>query len=198
MLERRLFLGFVSEFCEGLSLWNSLRTRVGTRLWEMMTDKAEESAVVPQSQKKHPGKPITPPPSKKMQRMALLSVKEEGEGTSHPGGSAMTLEDVDPKVTAMSVSGDVPDKLPIPIVINMEVKEQLKKEIREFGGQYEKILKLLEGVQGPPELQRKFVIYAMKQAAKVQRQDLIGHLQEVLDKLELDHFLKKDTHTHNL
>ena len=47
----------------------------------------------PQSQKKHPGKPITPPPSKKMQRMALLSVKEEGEGTSHPGGSAMTLED---------------------------------------------------------------------------------------------------------
>ncbi|CAK7313937.1 Integrator complex subunit 6-like [Vulpes lagopus] len=99
---------------------------------------------------------------------------------------------------AMSVSGDVPDKLPIPIVINMEVKAQLKKEIREFGGQYEKILKLLEGVQGPPELQRKFVIYAMKQAAKVQRQDLIGHLQEVLDKLELDHFLKKDTHTHNL
>ena len=33
---------------------------------------------------------------------------------------------------------------------------------------------------------------------RVQRQDLIGHLQEVLDKLELDHFLKKDTHTHNL
>nr|XP_055194094.1 cancer/testis antigen family 45 member A6-like [Nyctereutes procyonoides] len=196
---------------------------------EVMTDKAEESAVVPESQTKRPGKPITPPPSKKMQRMALLSVKEEGEGTSHPGGSAMTLEDgedacptlpfltsptealslgpprhgsishqVDPKVTAMSLSGDVPDKLPIPIVINMEVKEKLKKEIREFGGQYEKILKLLEGVQGPPELQRKFVIYAMKQAAKVQRQDLIGHLQEVLDKLELDHFLKKDTHTHNL
>ena len=58
-----------------------------------MTDKAEESAVVPQSQKKHPGKPITPPPSKKMQRMALLSLKEKGEEASHPRGSAMSLED---------------------------------------------------------------------------------------------------------
>uniref|UniRef100_A0A8I3SAA1 INTS6/SAGE1/DDX26B/CT45 C-terminal domain-containing protein n=1 Tax=Canis lupus familiaris TaxID=9615 RepID=A0A8I3SAA1_CANLF len=155
---------------------------------------------------KHPRKSITPPSSKKMQRMALLSVKEEGEGASHPGGSAISLEDEffnmsgdcilpsqvdsysheltntskggllhktgsnalvriiftsclsadDFKVAAMSAS-DVPDKLPIPMVINMEIKEQLKKEIREFGGQHEKILKLLEGVQGPPELQRKFV-----------------------------------------
>ncbi|XP_038306878.1 integrator complex subunit 6-like isoform X1 [Canis lupus baileyi] len=146
---------------------------------------------------KHPRKSITPPSSKKMQRMALLSVKEEGEGASHPGGSAISLEDDDFKVAAMSAS-DVPDKLPIPMVINMEIKEQLKKEIREFGGQHEKILKLLEGVQGPPELQRKFVVYAMKQAVREQRQALIGHLQKVLDKLELDHFLKKDIHTDNL
>ncbi|XP_077744691.1 uncharacterized protein LOC144308221 [Canis aureus] len=107
------------------------------------------------------------------------------------------LERDDFKVAAMSAS-DVPDKLPIPMVINMEIKEQLKKEIREFGGQHEKILKLLEGVQGPPELQRKFVVYAMKQAVREQRQALIGHLQKVLDKIELDHFLKKDIHTDNL
>ena len=40
----------------------------------------------------------------------------------------------DPKVTATSVSGDVPDKLPIPVEINTEVKEQLKMEIRQLGG----------------------------------------------------------------
>ena len=32
--------------------------------------------------------------------------------------------------------------------------------------EYEKISKLLEGVQGPPEVQKKFVVYAMKEAAR--------------------------------
>ena len=40
----------------------------------------------------------------------------------------------DPKVTAMSVSGDMPHLLPIPVKINMEIKEQLKMEIRQLGG----------------------------------------------------------------
>lgn len=40
----------------------------------------------------------------------------------------------DPQDTAMYVSGDVPDKLPIPAEINMEIKVQLKKEIRYFEG----------------------------------------------------------------
>ncbi|KAM8896223.1 cancer/testis antigen family 45 member A2-like isoform 1-T1 [Lycaon pictus] len=163
---------------------------------ELMTDKAEEPAFGPQSQMKRPGKPITPPPFKRMLRMTLLTVKQEEEGVSHPGGPATCLED-DPKMRSMSVS-DVTDKLPIPMEINIEIKEQLKKEIRQFGGKYEKILKLLEGVQRPPELQRKFVIYTMKEAARFQRQDLITHLQKILDNLEVDHFLKKDIHTLSL
>ena len=40
----------------------------------------------------------------------------------------------DPKVTAAYVFEDVPDKLPIPVEINMEIKLQLKKEIRHFEG----------------------------------------------------------------
>ena len=70
-----------------------------------------------------------------------LSAISKGGLLHEPGSNALVriiitscLSAVDPKVMAMSVSGDVPDKLPIPIVINMEVKAQLKKEIREFGG----------------------------------------------------------------
>nr|XP_012424059.1 PREDICTED: cancer/testis antigen family 45 member A3-like [Odobenus rosmarus divergens] len=155
-----------------------------------MSDKAEESAAGPKGQVKRPGKPITLPPFKKRLSMPLPSVREEGDGASQPEGAAVSWEDDDPKVTAML--GDVPDQLPIPVKINMEIKEQLKKEFQQFGGKYEKVFKLLEGVQGPPEVQKKFVVYAMKEAARFKRQDLISHLGKVLDKLEYDQFLKKD------
>lgn len=119
-----------------------------------MSDKAEEFAVGPENQMKRRGEPISPPPSKRMMSMALLSMKQEGEGVSYPGGSAMSLED-DPKVTGMSVSGEMPDKLQIPVEISAEMKQQLKKEIQRFGQKYERVFKLLEGVQGPLELREK-------------------------------------------
>ncbi|CAK7312416.1 cancer/testis antigen family 45 member A6-like [Vulpes vulpes] len=119
-----------------------------------MSDKAEEFAVGPENQMKRRGEPISPPPSKRMMSMALLSMKQEGEGVSYPGGSAMSLED-DPKVTGMSVSGEMPDKLQIPVEISAEMKHQLKKEIQRFGQKYERVFKLLEGVQGPLELREK-------------------------------------------
>nr|XP_035923735.1 integrator complex subunit 6-like [Halichoerus grypus] len=154
-----------------------------------MSDKAEEAAAGPKGQVKRPGKSITPPPFKRKLSMTLPSVTEEGDGASQPGGSAMSWEDDDPKVTAMS--GDVPDKLPIPVEINMEIKVQLKKEIRYFEGKYEKILKLLEEVQGPPEVQKKFVVYAIKEAARFKREDLISHLEKVLEKIEYDQVLNR-------
>ncbi|XP_035581673.1 integrator complex subunit 6-like [Zalophus californianus] len=174
-----------------------------------MSDKAEESAAGPKGQVRRPGKPITPPPFKKRLSMPLPSVREEGDGASQPEGSAISWEDDDPQDTAMYVSGDVPDKLPIPAEINMEIKVQLKKEIRYFEGnptlvdmfgclnvsmgstEHERILKLLEGVQGPPEVQKKFVVYAMKEAARLKREDLISHLEKVLEKIEYDQFLNK-------
>ncbi|XP_032187741.1 cancer/testis antigen family 45 member A8-like [Mustela erminea] len=148
-----------------------------------MSDKAEESAVGPKSQMKHCGKPITELPFKKRLTMVLLSMREEVERSSQPEGSAMSLEDDEPKGTATSVWEDVPDQLPIPVKINMEIKDQLKKEIRHFGGKYEIVSKLLEGVQGPPEVQKKFVVYAMKEAARFKRRDLIRHLKKVPKKL---------------
>ncbi|KAM8895964.1 cancer/testis antigen family 45 member A10-like [Lycaon pictus] len=151
---------------------------------ELMTDKAEESAVGARSQMKRPGKSVVPPPFKRILRMMLLSEKKGSEGASHPRGSAMSLEDElmhmagdgiphspldslsrdltsdskggllhkpgsmhwvggiitsclsadDPRVRAMSVSEVLPDKLPMPMEINIEIKEQLKKEIQQFGG----------------------------------------------------------------
>ncbi|KAF0881045.1 INT6 protein, partial [Crocuta crocuta] len=71
-----------------------------------------------------------------------------------------------PKATAMSVLGEVPDKLPIPMEISIEIRDQLKREIRQFGRKYDRIFKLLEGVQGPPEVQKKMILYAMKEAAR--------------------------------
>ncbi|XP_022348454.1 integrator complex subunit 6-like, partial [Enhydra lutris kenyoni] len=165
---------------------------------EVMSDKAEDFAVGPKSQVKRSGKSITPPPFKKRLSMPLLSVREEGEGSSQPEGSAICLSADEPKVTAMSVLGDVPDQLPIPVKINMEIKERIRNEIQQFGGKYENILKLLEGMQGSPEVQKKFVVYAMKEAARYERQDLINQLGNALDKLECDQYLKKDIGSLNL
>uniref|UniRef100_A0A452QEJ4 INTS6/SAGE1/DDX26B/CT45 C-terminal domain-containing protein n=1 Tax=Ursus americanus TaxID=9643 RepID=A0A452QEJ4_URSAM len=104
--------------------------------------------------------------------------------------SCLSADDL--KVTATSVSGDMPDQLPIPVKINTEIKEQLKMEIRQLGGKYERISKLLEGVQGPPEVQKKFVVYAMKEAARFKRQDLVSRLGNLLEKIEYEEFLNKD------
>ena len=40
----------------------------------------------------------------------------------------------DPMVTAMSVSQEVPDLLPISVKMNMEIKEKITNEIQQFGG----------------------------------------------------------------
>ena len=60
-----------------------------------MSDKAEEFAVGPENQMKHRGETMSPLASKKMLSMVLLSVEQDGEGASHPGGSTMSLEDGD-------------------------------------------------------------------------------------------------------
>ncbi|XP_058568721.1 integrator complex subunit 6-like [Neofelis nebulosa] len=164
---------------------------------EMMTDKAEESAFGPENQMKRHGEPMTLAPSKRRPTMALLSLKPEEEGASQAGGSAVFLEEDDPKVTAISVLGEVPDKIPIPMEINIEIRDQLKREIRQFGRKYGRIFKLLQEVQGPPKVQKKFVLYAMKEAASYKKQDLISHLKNILEKLESDH-LNEDNPKPNL
>ncbi|VFV27787.1 Hypothetical predicted protein, partial [Lynx pardinus] len=73
----------------------------------------------------------------------------------------------DPKVARKSVLfGMMPDTLSFnPEAMNSDVKHQIMKEIRQFGRKYEKIFKLLEGIQGPPKARRQFVEFAIKEAA---------------------------------
>ncbi|XP_049500868.1 integrator complex subunit 6-like [Panthera uncia] len=166
----------------------------------MMTDKAEESTVGPEKQMKCHGEPMTSPLCKSRLTRGLLSVMLEGEGAFQARGSAVSLEDDDPKVTRKSVLfGMMPDKLSFnPEAMNSDVKHQIMKEIRQFGRKYEKIFKLLEGIQGPPKVRRQFVEFAIKEAARFKRRDLIKHLEKILDKIESDKFLSKDKHSPNI
>ncbi|XP_026910602.1 integrator complex subunit 6-like [Acinonyx jubatus] len=133
----------------------------------MMTDKAEESAVGPENQMKRHGEPMTSPLCKRRLTMAMLSVTPEGEGASEAGGSAVCLEDDDPKVTAVSVLEEGPGKLPKTMEITAEMKHQLKKEIQRFGQQYDRVFKLLEGVQEPLELRQKFCRILQEEGNKI-------------------------------
>ncbi|KAF7475831.1 Hypothetical predicted protein [Marmota monax] len=77
----------------------------------------------------------------------------------------------------------VPDPFPQSIEeINVGIKHQLMKEVRQFGRKYEKIFKLLEEVRGPVEVKKQFVEFTIKEAARFKRRDLIKHLEKILEK----------------
>nr|XP_021525055.1 cancer/testis antigen family 45 member A2-like [Aotus nancymaae] len=69
--------------------------------------------------------------------------------------------------------------------INADIKYQLVKEIQCFGQNHEKILKLLDGLQGPIEVKKQFFESIIKEAARYMRGDLILHLEKKLEKLLL-------------
>ncbi|KAF4026798.1 hypothetical protein G4228_019544 [Cervus hanglu yarkandensis] len=156
-----------------------------------MTDEPEEFAVEPKKQKKHHGEPRSP---FKRSSVALLSMKQERDGESHLGASSVSMEDDDQKAIAMSPPGMMPPKPPSgPEETNADIKHQLRKEIRQFGRKYEKIFKLLKEVQRPPEVRKQLVEFAIKEAARFKRGHLIKHLEIILEKIDSDHFLNKDT-----
>ncbi|XP_040141974.1 integrator complex subunit 6-like [Ictidomys tridecemlineatus] len=89
----------------------------------------------------------------------------------------------DPEVPAMPMVAVVPDPFPQSIEeINVGIKHQLMKEVRQFGRKYEKIFKLLEEVRGPAEVKKQFVEFTIKEAARFKRRDLIKHLEKILEK----------------
>uniref|UniRef100_M3XSL1 INTS6/SAGE1/DDX26B/CT45 C-terminal domain-containing protein n=1 Tax=Mustela putorius furo TaxID=9669 RepID=M3XSL1_MUSPF len=47
------------------------------------------------------------------------------------------------------------------------MKHQLKEEIRRFGQKYEKVFKLLEGMEGSVELRDKFCFIVRQGSSKV-------------------------------
>ncbi|XP_039081599.1 integrator complex subunit 6-like [Hyaena hyaena] len=162
-----------------------------------MASKQEVFPATPKKKMKRREVPISPPLCKRRLTLTMLPVILEEEGISPAGDTAVTLEGDNPKDTAMSVLGEVPDNRPIPMEINIEIRDQLKREIRQFGQKYDRVYKLLEGVQGPPEVQKRMILYAMNEAARFKRQELICHLKNKLEKLESGHLLEEDNPTPN-
>ncbi|XP_039730636.1 integrator complex subunit 6-like [Pteropus medius] len=151
----------------------------------MMTN-GEEFAVEPKNKMKCHREQKSPPSSKRSESMAMLSMKEE---EFHVGASAMSVEDVDPKVTAMSALEMMSTKIPLRSnETSVDIKQQLRKEIRQFGRKYEGIFKLLEGVQSPLKARKEMVEFAIKEAARFKRRHLIQYLEKMLEEIYSDQF----------
>ncbi|ELK08137.1 integrator complex subunit 6-like [Pteropus alecto] len=151
----------------------------------MMTN-GEEFAVEPKNKMKRHREQKSPPSSKRSESMAVLSMKEE---EFHVGASAMSVEDVDPKVTAMSALEMMSTKIPLRSnETSVDIKQQLRKEIRQFGRKYEGIFKLLEGVQSPLKARKEMVEFAIKEAARFKRRHLIQYLEKILEEIYSDQF----------
>uniref|UniRef100_G1TRA5 INTS6/SAGE1/DDX26B/CT45 C-terminal domain-containing protein n=1 Tax=Oryctolagus cuniculus TaxID=9986 RepID=G1TRA5_RABIT len=75
------------------------------------------------------------------------------------GIDTSNLSTDNPKVTEKPSLPKRPDNI-------NDIKQQLMKEVRRFGRKYEKIFKLLEGVQGPPEVKKQLVEFTIKEAAR--------------------------------
>ncbi|XP_029786884.1 integrator complex subunit 6-like [Suricata suricatta] len=142
--------------------------------------------------------PGTSPPCKRRLNMDMLSVRPVGEGASQAGVSAVSLKKDDPKDTGMPVLGIMLNKPSLNPEVISTIKHQILKDIQQYRQKYEKItFKSLEGILGPPELRKQFVEFAIKEATRFKRQDLIKHLENE-KKIESDEFLSKDKQSPNI
>ncbi|XP_078067856.1 integrator complex subunit 6 isoform X4 [Mustelus asterias] len=64
---------------------------------------------------------------------------------------------------------------------NAELRIRVMKEIRKPGRNYERLFRLLEGIQGPLDIQRNFIQNTIKEAARFKRRVLIQQLERVLE-----------------
>eukprot|EP00079_Xenopus_tropicalis_P028813 XP_012823829.1 PREDICTED: integrator complex subunit 6 like isoform X2 [Xenopus tropicalis] len=67
---------------------------------------------------------------------------------------------------------------------NADIKIKVMKEVRKPGRNYEKIFTLLEEVQGSPEVQKTFIEFTIKEAARFKKRVLIQHLERVLSNVD--------------
>ncbi|CAI9616875.1 unnamed protein product [Staurois parvus] len=67
---------------------------------------------------------------------------------------------------------------------NADLKIRVMKEVRKPGRNYEKIFALLEEVQGSLEVQKNFIEFTIKEAARFKKRVLIQHLERFLCELE--------------
>ncbi|KAM4817862.1 integrator complex subunit 6-like isoform 1-T1 [Thomomys bottae] len=78
--------------------------------------------------------------------------------------------------------------------INADIRHQLMKEVRKFGRKYERIFILLEQVQGPLEIKRQFVEFAIKEASRFKKRVLIQYLEKVLEEIDSYNFISSMNH----
>ncbi|XP_077347547.1 integrator complex subunit 6-like isoform X2 [Lithobates pipiens] len=67
---------------------------------------------------------------------------------------------------------------------NADIKIRVMKEVRKPGRNYEKIFALLEDVQGSFEVQKNFIEFTIKEAARFKKRVLIQNLERYLSELE--------------
>ncbi|TRZ08637.1 hypothetical protein HGM15179_018468 [Zosterops borbonicus] len=118
------------------------------------------------------------------------------DGLDHkPGTNALvrgplnySVSGDDQKRAMESTSEPVPNSFKItPTMLegsNADIKIKVMKEVRKPGRNYEKIFSLLEEVQGPMEIQKYFIEFAIKEAARFKKRVLIQHLERILEELD--------------
>ncbi|XP_069723421.1 integrator complex subunit 6-like isoform X2 [Phaenicophaeus curvirostris] len=107
----------------------------------------------------------------------------------------------DQKRATESTSESVPNSFKItPMMLegnNADIKIKVMKEVRKPGRNYEKIFSLLEEVQGPVEIQKYFVEFAIKEAARFKKRVLIQHLERILEELEFNSLPNRVNHVNS-
>ncbi|XP_074771201.1 integrator complex subunit 6-like isoform X7 [Athene noctua] len=107
----------------------------------------------------------------------------------------------DQKRAMESTSESVPNSFKItPMMLegsNADIKIKVMKEVRKPGRNYEKIFSLLEEVQGPMEIQKYFIEFAIKEAARFKKRVLIQHLERILEELEFNSLPNRVNHVNS-
>ncbi|XP_054244769.1 integrator complex subunit 6-like isoform X6 [Indicator indicator] len=107
----------------------------------------------------------------------------------------------DQKRGMASASESVPNSFKItPMMLegnNADIKIKVMKEVRKPGRNYEKIFSLLEEVQGPMEIRKYFIEFAIKEAARFKKRVLIQHLERILEELEFSSLPNRVNHVNS-
>lgn len=80
---------------------------------------------------------------------------------------------------------------------NEVIKIKVMKEVRKPGRNYEKIFSLLEEIQGPVEVQKYFIEFAIKEATRFKKRVLIQHLERILEEIEFSSLPNRINHVNS-
>ncbi|XP_032992882.1 integrator complex subunit 6-like isoform X1 [Lacerta agilis] len=80
---------------------------------------------------------------------------------------------------------------------NEVLRIKVMKEVRKPGRDYKRIFSLLEEVQGPVEIQKYFIEFAIKEAARFKKRVLIQHLERILEEIEFNGLPNRVNHVNS-